>query len=82
MTKCSVPRIKPIASIPATRSIASLWNGLRRSVTQSDKAWGWGTDEQNEQVQRKNNNNNPVIKLMTGHSKAVLFIYLYPAFRD
>lgn len=34
-----LPRMNPIASIPATRSTVSLWNGLRRSLTQSATAW-------------------------------------------
>lgn len=31
--------MKPIASIPATRSMVSSWNGRRRSLTQSARAW-------------------------------------------
>lgn len=38
--KKTVPRMKPMASIPATRSTGSFWNGLRRSCTQSARAWG------------------------------------------
>ena len=34
-----LPRINPIASMPATRSTLSFWKGLRRSFTQSARAW-------------------------------------------
>lgn len=34
-----IPRMNPIASIPATRSMVSLRNGARRSLAQSARAW-------------------------------------------
>lgn len=34
------PRMKPMASMPATRSMGSPWKGCSRSATQSCKAWG------------------------------------------